>query len=234
MSDTPRPFFSRLFVLLMCLMMLLGHLLYLILTNPVYFPVNTVKIVASYQHISRTQLEKKLQPYLQHGFYGLSTRALQVELLALTWSDSVIVERIWPDTLKITVHEKIPVAIWNNHLLTASGVVFQPVTDEDEWSALPRLSGMEEHRVLVVQTYKKFSEMMHPYGLTLAELTLRANQAWELKLTNGTLLRLGKQDIDRRIKRFCRAYPAVFAGKTNQVAQVDLRYAHGMAIQWQP
>ena len=43
---------------------------------------------------------------------------------------------------------------------------------------------------------------------------------------------MAKRDLEKRLLRFCRAYPAVFADKSEQLASVDLRYARGMAVQW--
>ena len=63
-------------------------------------------------------------------------------------------------------------------------------------------------------------------------MKLRDNQAWELTLRNGVELHLGKRDLEKRLLRFCKAYPAVFAEKLNLLSSVDLRYARGMAVQW--
>ena len=76
------------------------------------------------------------------------------------------------------------------------------------------------------------SKLLTSYGLTAASLKLRESQAWELSLTNGIMLRLGKRDLELRLQRFCRAYPVVFADKPDQLSSVDLRYARGMAVQW--
>jgi len=234
MNQSQPRFVSRLAVLMSCLLLLSLHLLYLILTNPVYFPVNTIKISASYQHISRSELEDKLLPFLQHGFFGLSTAELRADLLALPWSERVIIAREWPDTLKITLQEKEPVALWNKQLLTAEGMAFHSPLAKDEWADLPQLRGPEEQRLLVLKTFNELRQLTQSYGLTVSEVNLQANQAWEVKLSNGSMLRLGKQDIFARMKRFCRAYPAVFSDKANQIATVDLRYAHGMAVVWKP
>jgi len=72
------------------------------------------------------------------------------------------------------------------------------------------------------------------YGLQTAALQLRDNQAWELTLANGVQLRLGKRSLENRLLRFCKAYSAVFADKSDQLFSVDLRYPRGMAVQWKP
>ena len=84
----------------------------------------------------------------------------------------------------------------------------------------------------VLQIYQKLSKLLSIYGLHAASLQLRDNQAWELSLTNGIRLYLGKQDLEERLQRFCRAFPAIFADKPEQLLSVDLRYAHGLAVHW--
>ena len=98
--------------------------------------------------------------------------------------------------------------------------------------SLPHLLGPESQQKEVLQNYEKLSKLLSTYGLSASALKLRKNQAWELSLTNGILLRLGKQDMELRLRRFCKAYPAVFADKPEQLSSVDLRYARGMAVQW--
>jgi cell division protein FtsQ len=80
--------------------------------------------------------------------------------------------------------------------------------------------------------YQKLSKLLVVHDLHAKRLRLRANQAWDLTLTNGLKLKLGKRDLELRLRRFCQAYPAVFADKHEQLSSVDLRYARGMAVQW--
>ncbi len=53
-----------------------------------------------------------------------------------------------------------------------------------------------------------------------------------LLINKDTKIYLGKKEIAARLTRFCKAYPAVFAEKADQLASVDLRYSRGMAVQW--
>lgn len=222
---------SLLTLLIVCALLLTARIGYLFLADAYKFPINTVKIAANYQHITRKQIELVLSNYLDASFFSLSVRRLKRDLLALDWSDSVNIERVWPDTLKITLNEKLPVAIWNNALMTEEGDIFN-VGKEQTDTRLPHLSGPDQQQTDVLQIYQKLSKLLSMYGLHAASLQLRDNQAWELSLTNGIQLHLGKRDLEKRLQRFCRAYPVVFADKPEQLSSVDLRYAHGMAVQW--
>lgn len=222
---------SLLTLLIVCALLLTARLIYSFLADAQRYPISTVKVVANYQHITRKQLESVLSNYLSTSFFSLSVRRLHEDLLSLDWSDRVYIERIWPDTLKITLVEKSPIAIWNNALMTDDGELFN-VGKVPPDTALPLLRGPIHQQVDVLQIYQKLSKLLSTYGLQAASLQLRDNQAWELSLTNGVQLRLGKRDLEKRLLRFCRAYPGVFADKPEQLGSVDLRYARGMAVQW--
>ncbi|KTD40029.1 cell division protein FtsQ/DivIB [Legionella parisiensis] len=195
------------------------------------FPITTIKVAASYEHVTHKELEGVLSKYLSNSFFTLSVRALESELNELSWIDTATVERVWPDTLKIRLVEKKPVAIWDNALMTENGRLFNEGAVPDDLS-LPRLKGPLSQQAEVLQVYEKLSKILSMYGLNATGLYLSANQSWVLLLGNGVKIYLGKKELEERLLRFCKAYPAVFAEKIEQLSSVDLRYPRGMAVQW--
>ena len=115
--------------------------------------------------------------------------------------------------------------------MTADGKVFnQGVVNND--MNLPKLFGPESQQIMVLQVYEKLGKILSTYGLKATGLYLRDNQSWVLSIGNDVQIFLGKKDLEARVLRFCKAYPAVFAEKSDQLASVDLRYPRGMAVQW--
>ena len=221
-----------LFVLLIfCIFALCAQLGYLYLADVHRYPVSTVKIAASFQRISRQQIESVLSVYQGSSFFSLPVEKLQKQLLQFDWADSVDVHRIWPDVLSIKLVEKEPVALWNDSLTTVDGRLFK-VSSIDEDVELPKLKGPEFQKNEVLQIYQKLSKLLLTFDLYVASLQLYPNQSWDITLTNGVYLRLGKQDIEKRLERFCKAYRTLFAEKLENLASVDLRYERGMAVQW--
>jgi len=220
---------GRLIGLLVLAIGLLSRLIYVWLSDSSQFPINTIKVTASYEHISRQNLEAILSSYVHTSFFVLRVERLRDELLAMAWSDKVNVERIWPDTLKITVVEKTPVAIWNNAFITAEAKVVEENRAPIE-TDLPRLIGPDGSEKNVLQMYQNLSKLLVAYDLKVFSLQLRDNHAWELVLSNGILVRLGKKDIETRLQRFAKAYTSVFADKVGNMLRADLRYEHGMAV----
>jgi cell division protein FtsQ len=220
-----------LLLLIVSALVLAGRLGFMYLADNDRFPVNTIKVAASYQHVIHKEIETILAKYLNISFFSLPVTRLQNELNTINWIDKVYVERVWPDTLKIRLVEKKPVAIWGDSLMTEDGKLFNQGTISAD-SHMPRLKGPLDQQLEVLQVYEKLSKILSDYGLTASGLHLRDNQAWVLILGNGVKIYLGKKELETRLERFCKAYPAVFAQKADQLASVDLRYPRGMAVQW--
>ena len=228
----PRPLGFRLTFLLVLAFLLGLRLVYVMLSNASRFPIHTVKIEATYEHVTREALERRVSHYLKDSFFSISTRQLEADLRALDWTKTVHVTRTWPDILDIKLIEKTPVVVWNDAFVAEDGTLFEQGNVSEGMFSGPYLYGPSEEQHEVLQTYEKLSKLLTMYGLSAASLRLRENRAWELVLTNGVGLRLGKQDLEQRLRRFCRAYPAVFGDKPELLSRVDLRYARGMAVEW--
>jgi cell division protein FtsQ len=159
---------------------------------------------------------------------------LQAQLQTLPWVANVAVERSWPDTLIIRVKEYEPVALWGTHnLLAKEGEIFSPGTATVDMNKLPMLSGPDADAKSVLETYQKMQKMLRPLHLQIKELKVTNRHAWQLKLNNGMVLNLGGKQVLERLHEFAQVYPTVFANSPNKTANIDLRYDHGMAVQWQ-
>jgi len=233
--DEPWRYQRTLIALTLCALLLCAHLLYLYLCDSERFPIAKIKIMATYDHISHKQWEAALQPYSGESFFSFPSSKLQKDLEKLDWTDTAQVERVWPDALKITLVEKIPVAIVGDALLTESGERFNAGVDRQAYS-LPQLTAPLAFEKQVLQVFQKLSKILVSYGLHATAFEQRENGASVLTLSGGIKLNLGKKDLDLRVTRFCKAYSTVFEGmaaeKLERLVGVDLRYPRGMAVQW--
>ncbi|HAU3762466.1 TPA: FtsQ-type POTRA domain-containing protein [Legionella pneumophila] len=218
-------------LLILSALLLAGRLGYLYLADAERFPITTIKVAATYEHITHKELENVLAKYLDASFFLLSVKGLQSELNSMSWIDTAYVERVWPDTLKIKLTEKKPVAIWGDALMTRDGKLFNQGSVPSDLD-IPKLKGPQSQQLEVLQVYEKLSKLLSSYGLNASGLYLRDNQSWVLLLNHSVKIYLGKKELEERLLRFCKAYPAVFAEKADQLAGVDLRYPRGMAVQW--
>lgn len=224
-------YWSLMTLLFACILALCMQVGFLYISDITRFPVNTVKIAANFQRITRQQIEDVLSSFQSKSYFTLSPSRLRKDLLKLDWADKVEVNKIWPDLLTIKLVEKEPIAYWNDSLMTTDGRIFNIHSDQQNLE-LPILNGPQIQKDEVLQIYQKLSKLLFNYSLQIAFLKLYENQSWDLSLTNGVTIHLGKQGIEKRLERFCKAYRGVFNDKSDLIASVDLRYEKGMAVMW--
>lgn len=210
---------------------LLGRMVYLYLDDATMFPIHTIKTIATFEHVTHDQLKKIFEPYYEKSFYTFPIHKLYEQISALSWVKEVDIKRVYPDTIRISLKEKSPIAIWNHQILTQEGDYFQDDTSFAERDDLPLLEGPSEDLKTILSVYEKMAEILSGQQLKIKKVIRRPNLAWEVTLTNGIILKLGKQDTLDRVARFTAAYPTLLE-KPVPLIYVDLRYPKGMAVKW--
>lgn len=155
-------------------------------------------------------------------------RALLAELPRVR---AVEVRRAWPDTLLVRLEAHVPLARWSDgQMVSARGELFEATPD----AALPQLGGPPGTEREVVRRFLALRELVAPLGVEPVQLVLSARYAWQLRLSNGMTLELGRDDprqpIEARLERFVAAYPRAAALADRRVDHVDLRYPNGFAV----
>jgi len=219
-------------LLLLALIACIGYAGWGIVLNPKYFPLNKIKVSAEFHHVNPATVQQLVSPYLQQGFFGANIAALQDELQQLPWVDSVSVGRSWPKALSIALVEHQPLAHWNgNGLLNNHGQVFTPPNANAQRN-LPYFVGPLGQQILMLKTYQSLAQLLKPLALSINQLYLTDRHAWQLQLSNGIIVNLGNQDIINRLKRFTTIYQELFAERAPAIANIDMRYANGIAVKW--
>ncbi len=200
-------------------------------------PIQRAEISGKFTQVSRVQIEQALAPYARAGFVSIDLAAVKRTLEAIHWIDHARVERAWPDGLRVMVTEQVAVARWgviNNEkvgLLNTRGELFLPDA-RDLPAGLPQLLGPEGTEAQVARLYLDTYPRLLTVGLNLTRVMLDERGAWNLQLSNGVEVRLGRQDVNARLERFISAASPVIATRTGQVSYVDMRYSNGFAIGW--
>jgi len=210
--------------------MLLIAGLWLTCENRIYFPIETVRIEASYQHVSPHAIKQAILPYVYDGFFGMNVGKIKQSVSQLPWVDSVSVQRIWPGTLHVKIREHHAVAIWNDaSVLNTHGNIV--VSDNQQMPAhIPHLQGPMDEYPLVWQNFLKMNVIVRHLGLQISRLVLSDRHAWVLRLNNGMELLLGRFDVLSRLQRFASVYGNIFNSAGTAPVSVDLRYKNGLAV----
>lgn len=196
------------------------------------FPIRTLKVEASFERVSADEVRAVVTPLVAAGFFDTSVDAVKQSLTALPWVQAVAVRRVWPDTLHITVIEQQAVALWADEgLLNPQGELFRP-DDFVPTADLPRLVGPPRSSPQVMGQYQRLNAQLAPLGLGIERLAMDSRRAWQIELSNGMTLVLGRRGTEEQIERFTRYWPGTLAARAADIAEVDLRYPNGFAVRW--
>ena len=194
--------------------------------------ISSIEISGPFQRVTALQIEEAISGEIEKGFLGADLGQIRSQLVALPWIDQARVARRWPSRVSITVTEQVPAAIWGDRgLLNTRGELF--VTSARHTPAeLPRLSGPDDRSAEVARRYLEVRDQLIPVGLDLRRVHLDARGSWQMTLSNGIEVRLGRRDVAERTDLFLSVVANIIPGRAGDIDYVDMRYGNGFTIGW--
>lgn len=182
------------------------------------------------QHVTRQQIESIARNEIKGNFFTIDLDGLREAFKDLPWVRAVKVQRKWPSGLKVMLEEHSVMAYWGDvALVNKQGEIFRAVSDD----ILPVFIGPSEESVtVIIEQYEIFNQVLEPIQQRVAEIELSPRHAWLVRLENGSLLKLGREKIETRLKRYVSVYKQSIVNLNQSIPldYVDLRYPNGFAI----
>jgi cell division protein FtsQ len=195
-------------------------------------PVQRVLVEGPFQRVSPPEIEAAVVEVARGGLASVDLDEVRARIERIAWVDHAVVQRRWPDALRVVVVEQVAAARWNDTgLLNARGELFlrnaRYVPPE-----LPLLEGPDGSEGVVAQLYLDAQGRLLEAGVRLAGVRLDARGAWELELANGVRVRLGRLALTDRLDRFIRLASPLVAKRAAEIGYVDMRYTNGFSVGW--
>ncbi len=182
---------------------------------------------AELAYVGDEELNKVVKRAVKGSLLTLNMPSIQSAFEQLPWVRSASLRRILPDTLEVQLEEHQPLARWGSGgLVNTYGEHYSADYDEK----LPALSGPEGSEAEVAQEYALYVEALKPIGRKPAQVSLSARRAWQIRLDDGAVIELGRNDMQKRLARYVSVYNKT-AGQPGIFAKyADLRYPNGIAM----
>jgi cell division protein FtsQ len=231
---------------------LLAVLLRALMLAP-WFSIQHMSISGDTQFHNALTVRANVLPQLTGNYFNVSLQKTQQAFEALPWIRSAVVQREFPNRLKVTLTAHTPIARWTSvdaataldnksdadieHLLNVQGEVFETSGGQVDTDSLPALSGPARKAVEVLALFQSLQASLqsHPAGTAhqVVQLSLSQQGLWRAVLDNSAVLELGsgsQEDIMTRTRRWLVAAPQVSRQyNAHDVQSVDLRYHSGFA-----
>jgi cell division protein FtsQ len=195
-------------------------------------PVRRVLVEGSFQRVTPPEIESAVVEVVKGGLASVDLDRARERIERIDWVDRAVVQRRWPDAVRVIVTEQVAAARWNEAgLLNARGELFirnaRYVPPE-----LPLLQGPEGSEGAVAQLYLDSQGRLLESGLRLTGVRLDERGAWEIELANGVIVKLGRLAVTDRLDRFIRLASPLVAKRLAEINYVDMRYTNGFSVGW--
>jgi len=198
------------------------------------FLLRTIVVEGGLQRVERREIVDALQGRLHGTFFTVDLESVRSLFEGIPWVRRAELRRIWPDALEVSVEEQVALARWGQgrkaQLVNAQGELFRGQSEEP----LPVLAGPAGTEGEVARRFIEFRDLLAPLGLEPRQVLLSPRLAWQLRLSNGLTIQLGrdsdKDRVEDRLARFVSVFPQTLADLRQRVDYVDLRYPNGFAV----
>lgn len=211
----------------LCALLIFYGVIHYVAHLPELLPLQSLRLEEKPQRVVEADVLQAARDGMRGNLVTVDIDQVRQSMEKLPWVRRVSVRREFPSVLTVHLEEHQVLARWNNGMLVnQQGEVFAAKTEQD----LPDFSGPEGTSSEVAANYKQFAQQLASVGLQMGQISLSPRNAWQLKLTNGVLLELGREDVAQRMERFVAVYPYSLAAVQDKLKYVDLRYRNGFAV----
>lgn len=197
------------------------------------FPLKEVSVSAidgsgELKHVTRDQIDGAIRGKVRGNFFTVDMEATRAAFRKLPWVCNASVRRIWPQSLEVVLEEHVALARWGSSaLVNTHGEVFNAASDDEK---LPVFEGPAESSHDMARQYIAFNKLLRPLQQNIEQINLSARRAWRVHLDNGSVLELGREQMETRLGRYVLVHDVSIANLNQQLSYVDLRYPNGFAV----
>ena len=160
------------------------------------FIIKNIEILGV-NHLDKEEIFKIISTRNNLNIFNVNIKNIYREIKNNTWVKKASIEIIYPNTIKILLTEKKPIAIWQNkygnRLITKTGEVIYEKDLEKFKSYLPIIIGKNAHKNVhailnILSNNKKFVK-------NIWSLTFVNERRWDIHFNQGLSIRLPSKNV---------------------------------------
>ena len=162
------------------------------------FKIKNIEI-SGLNHLDKNDIIKIVNAYNEINIFKINVGDIYKKIKNNTWIKKASIEIIYPNTIKILLTEKKPVAIWQNRdgntLITKSGdVIFEKNLAEFK-NYLPIVVGENVHKE--VQSILDIFSKNKDFVTNIWSLTFVNQRRWDVHFNQGLTIKLPSKNLEK-------------------------------------
>ena len=166
------------------------------------FKIKNIEI-SGLNHLDKNDIIKIVNAYNDINIFNVNVDDIYKKIKNNTWIKKASIEIIYPNSIKILLTEKKPVAIWQNRdgntLITKSGDVIFEKNLEDFKNYLPIVVGQNVHKE--VQSILDIFSKNKDFGTNIWSLTFVNQRRWNVHFNQGLTIKLPSKNLEKAWER---------------------------------
>jgi cell division protein FtsQ len=204
-----------------------------------FFAIRAISVDGDVGRNSVSTIRANAAPRLAGNFMTIDLAAVRRAFESVPWVRRAVVQRVWPNRLRVRLEEHRPVALWgggepgSEKLVNSFGEVFEANVGDVEDDTLPTLEGPEGSSAHVLAVLGKLGPAFAPLEARVDGLQLSSRGSWQATLDNGAVVEIGRGSDDEvmaRTARFVSTVRQVTSRYQRPLEYADLRHTDGYAV----
>ncbi|MDQ6627746.1 MAG: cell division protein FtsQ/DivIB [Pseudomonadota bacterium] len=209
------------------------------LTRQPYFAIRAISIDGDVGRNSVSTIRANATPRLAGNFMTADLGTVRRAFESVPWVRHALVQRVWPNRLRVRLEEHRPVALWSggdstaDKLVNSYGEVFEANLGDVEDDDLPTLDGPAGSSARMLSMLDRLGPAFAPLQTRVGALSLSNRGSWEATLDAGAVVQMGRgsdEEIVARTARFVATVRQVTSRYQRPLEYADLRHPDGYAV----
>lgn len=210
------------------------------------FQLRGITVMGDVVHNSVATIRANALPAMAGNYFTMDLQQSQKAFSAVPWVRQAVVQRVWPNRIRVQLEEHRVAAMWSpdeatartgssaiDQLVNTHGEVFDANLGEVEDQALITLRGPEGSAAQMLTMARTLMPVWNRLQATVDELSLSGRGSWRVQLDTGAVIELGRGSPAEVLVR-CEQFVATVGQLTERyqrpVQYADLRHRDGYAL----
>ncbi|MBN3859289.1 FtsQ-type POTRA domain-containing protein [Neisseriaceae bacterium PsAf] len=204
-----------------------------------WFPIRNFNVMTqsgTLQHVSADEINTLLEPYRSGvNFLSINLNEVKEQFEQKNWIDEVEVDRSWPDTIKIVISEREPLARWKSqektnksYLVDNKGNLFQgEVKDSLIW-----FEGAPNTEKIIFDLYQQIYPLLKQHDVNVNKLEYTTRSTWVLHVNDGIKIYLGRENILSKLSQLLGVWNELLKSDSRPIQEVHMEYRNGFSVKY--